>query len=66
METIVRFLCTQVSTYDRDDWKKLRKSMAFLKETIDDAGIIGAADLSSIFTWIYVFYVVNSDMKSQT
>ena len=65
METIVRFLCTQVSKYDRDDWKKLRRGLAFLKETIGDARIISATDLSSIFTWIDVSYIVNSDTKIQ-
>ena len=66
LETAISFLCTRVSKSNLDDWKKLRRVIAFIKCTIDDARIIGAHDLKSIFTWIDAAYAVNSDMRSQT
>ena len=66
LETAVSYLCTRVSKSDLDDWKKLRRVIAFIKATIDDKRIIGASSLSSIFMWIDAAYAVNPDMKSQT
>ena len=66
LETAVGLLCTRVSKSDEDDWKKLRRVIAFVKPTINDVMIIGASDLSNIFTWIDADYAVNADMKSQT
>ena len=66
LETAVSYLCTRVSKSDLDDWKKLRRVIAFIKVTIDDKRIIGASHLSSIFMWIDAAYAVNPDMKSQT
>ena len=40
--------------------------MAFIKGTIDDCRIIGATDLTKIFTWIDAACAVNPDMMSQT
>ena len=51
---------------DEDDWKKLRRVITYVKNTIDDCRIIGATDLTKIFTWIDAAYAVNPDMKSQT
>ena len=61
-----KFLCTRVSKSDEDDWKKLRRVIAFIKATIEDIRIIGANSLTDIFTWIDAAYAVNYDMKSQT
>jgi hypothetical protein len=66
LETAIGFLCTRVDKSDTDDWKKLRRVIAFIKNTIDDCRIIGATDLTKIFTWIDAAYAVNPDMKSQT
>ena len=59
-------MCTRVSKSDEDDWTKLRRLIAFIQCTIDDVRIIGADDLTKIFTWIDAAYAVNPDMKSQT
>lgn len=66
LETAISFLCTRVSKSNLDDWKKLRRVIAFIKCTIDDVRIIGAHDLKSIFTWIDAAHAVNADMRSQT
>ena len=66
LETAIGFLCTRVSKSDEDDWKKLRRVIAYVQATIDDIRIIGASSLSQIFTWIDAAYAVTSDMKSQT
>ena len=58
LETAVSYLCTRVSKSDLDDWKKLRRLIAFVKVTIDDVRIIGANDLASIFMWIDAAYAV--------
>ena len=66
LETAVSFICTRVSKSDGDDWKKLRRTLVLVKCTIDDVMIIGAENLTKIFTWIDAAYAVNYDMKSQT
>ena len=66
LETSVSCLCTRVSKSDEDDWKKLRRVIAFIKATIEDIRIIGANGLIKIFTWIDAAYAFNYGMKSQT
>ena len=66
LETAIGFLCTRVDKSDTDDWRKLRRVIAFVKCTLDECRIIGATDLTKIFTWIDAAYAVNPDMKSQT
>ena len=66
LETSIGHLCTRVTKSDEDDWKKLRRIIAWIKCTIDDPRIIGASNLSEIFTWIYAAYAVHDDITSQT
>ena len=66
LETAVGFLCTRVSKSDDMDWKKLRRTIAFIRGTIDDVRIIGADSLSKMYTWVDAAYGVTADMKSQT
>ena len=66
LETSVAFLCTRVTKSDEDDWKKLRRVLAYIKCTINDKRVIGASDLTKISTWIDAAYAVNHDMRSQT
>ena len=65
LETDVSYLCTRVSKSDFDDWKKLRRIIAFIKVTINEKRVIGAKSLSSMFTWVDAAHAVNPDMKSQ-
>ena len=41
----VSFLCIRVKSPDIDDWKKLRRLIFFMKQTIDDNRMIGADNL---------------------
>ena len=66
LEKAVSYLCTIVSKSDLDDWKKLRRVIAFIKVTINDEKIFGTSNLSSIFMWLDASYVVNSDMQRKT
>ena len=66
IEPLVSHICTQVTKCDEDCWKKLRRISAGRKCTIDDNNIIGASDLSIIFTWIDAVYIVHNGMMSQT
>ena len=66
LETAVSFLCTRVTKSDEDDWLKLRRVIAYVQCTLNDTRIIGASDLTQIFTWIDAAYAVNPDMRSQT
>ena len=67
IETAVAYLCTGVSNSTNDDWKKLRRLIAFLKHTINDVRVIGANSLQELYTWIDAAYGVhNADMKSHT
>ena len=64
LEPVVRYHCTQVTKNDEDDWKKLRRFIAWVKSTIDNKRLIGATDLSKNFTYIDAAYAVHDDMMS--
>ena len=66
IEPAIAYLCTRVSKSSTDDWKKLRRVLAFLKWTIDDVRIIGAQTLQDFYTWVDAAYGVHDDMKSHT
>ena len=42
LETLVSFLTMRVTKSDVDDWKKLKRDLTFVKNTIKDKIIIGA------------------------
>ena len=42
-ERAIIFLCARISKSDKDDWKNLRRVIAFVKATIDYVRIIGAS-----------------------
>ena len=66
LETAIAYSCTRVSKIDEDDWKKLRRVIVFIQCSIEDIRIIGADDLTKIFTWTNETYAVNPDMKGKT
>ena len=51
---------------DEDDWKKLRRVVQYLKQTIDDVRVIGCDSLDSLYTWVDATYGVWLNMRSQT
>ena len=62
----VDFLCTRVKSPDVEDWKKLKRLISFLHQTIDDIRIIGADDLLKMQTFIDFSHAVHEDMKGHT
>jgi hypothetical protein len=66
IETAISFLCTRVSRSDENDWKKLKRLLQFLSQTIDDVRVIAADDLSKLFTWVDASYAIHHDMKGHT
>jgi hypothetical protein len=66
IETTIAFLCTRVAAPTDQDWKKLRRLLQFLNQTIDDIRIVAADDLSALFTWIDAAYAVHPNMRSHT
>ena len=66
IETAVTFLTTRVSSPTSDDWKKLRRVIIYLSNTIDDIREIGCDNLHHLFTWVDAAFVVHPNMRSQT
>ena len=56
----------RVSKSEDDDWWKLKRLLACLKNTVDDVRVIGKTSLTQILTWIDASFAVHSDMKSHT
>ena len=66
IETVISFLTTRVDKSDKDDWKKLKRVIQYLKQRIDDVRVIGCDNLKGLYTWIDAAYRVWLNMKSQT
>ena len=66
IETAVAFLTTRVADPTTDDWKKLRRVLLYLQNTIDDIRIIGCDDLDHVFMWVDAAFAVHPNMRSQT
>ena len=66
LETLVSFLTMRVTKSDVDDWKKLKRGLKFVKNTIEDKRIIGAKTLTDLYTWIDAAYSVHNNMRGHT
>ena len=66
IEMAISYLTTRVNKSDVDDWKKLKRVIQYLRQTIDDVRIIGCNDLKSLYTWVDAAYGVWLNMRSQT
>ena len=66
IETLISFLSTRVSKSTVDDWNKLKRGLTFVKNTIDEARIIGAQSLTDLYTWIDTDYAVHAKIRGQT
>jgi hypothetical protein len=64
IQTAVAFLCTRVKTPDCDDYKKLGRTMKYLRGTIDLPLMLEADNLHIIKWWVDASYAVHPDMKS--
>jgi hypothetical protein len=65
-QTAVAFLCTQVKSPDVDDWKKLKRTMKYLRGTADPPLTLEAGDMSILKWWIDASFATHTNMKSHT
>jgi hypothetical protein len=66
LQTAVAFLCTRVASSDDDDYKKLKKVIQYIRDTIHLPLVLGW-DESGILVWsIDAAFAVHMDMKSHT
>jgi hypothetical protein len=66
VQTAVAFLTTRVKAPDKDDYRKLRRAMQYLRGSIDLVLTLEADDLHLLKWWIDASYAVHPDMKSHT
>jgi hypothetical protein len=66
IQTAVAFLTTRVKAPDKDDYKKLRRCMQYLRGTIDLILTLEADDFHVVKWWVDASYAVHPDMKSHT
>lgn len=62
----ITFLCTRVSKRTKNDWRKLKRVLQSVNQTIDRKIIIGASSLTELFTWVDTTIAAHTDMRSQT
>jgi hypothetical protein len=62
----VAFLCTRVKDPDADDYKKLGRTMKYLRGTLNMPLTLEADDLQIMKWWVDASYAVHNDMKSHT
>ena len=64
--TPISYLCTRAKEPDIEDWKKLKRLLCFLKQTINEERIIGAKDLHKMQTFIDSSHAVHENMRGHT
>ena len=47
-------------------WKKLRRFISYLNQTVEDVKNIGGFDLTEFFTWVDFSYDEHPNIRSQT
>lgn len=65
VQTAVDFLCTRVKQPDEDDWKKLRRCMAYLRGTQEMITTL-SMETNILKVWIDASFAVHPNMQSQT
>jgi len=66
IEPSIAYLCTRVKRCTVSDWRKLKRLLCWIKQTIDDVRIIEAKNLTDLYTWIDASYAVHTNMRGQT
>ena len=67
MKTALSYLCKRVTKPNEKDWKKLKRLLCFVNQTIDDVLILGADSLSILRTWVDASFAVHPEtMRSHT
>jgi hypothetical protein len=66
LQTAVAYLCTRVASSDEDDYKKLKRVIQYIRDTIHLPLVLGW-DESGILVWsIDASFAVHMDMRSHT
>jgi hypothetical protein len=66
IQTAVAFLCTRVKDPDMDDYKKLSRTMKYLRGTLYMPLVLEADNVRLIKWWVDASFAVHPDMKSHT
>lgn len=67
LKTALSYLCKRVTTPNEKDWKKLKRLLCFVHQTIHDPLILGAESLNVLRTWVDASFAVHPDnMRSHT
>ena len=62
----MELLTTSVAKSNVDDWKKLRRCISYLNQTVDNVRTIRVFNFTDLFAWVDVSYSVHTKMLSQT
>lgn len=62
----IAFLTSRCACADQDDWKKLKRLLTYLRDTIDMQLILQADSMNVIKWWVDAAYGVRHDFRSQT
>lgn len=62
----ISFLTSRCTKTDVDDWKKLKRLLIYLRDTVDLALILSADNMSVVKWWVDAAYGVRADYRSQT
>jgi hypothetical protein len=62
----IAFLSSRVTIADKDDWKKLKRLLQYLNNTIDMPLTLSIDNLSIVKTWVDASYAIHHDMRSHT
>jgi hypothetical protein len=66
LQTAVAFLTTRVKDPDVDDYKKLRRTMGYLRGTLQMPMTLEADNAHNVKWWVDASFAVHPDMKSHT
>ena len=66
IQTAIAFLCTRVKDPDVDDWKKLKRVLGYIKDTIFLPLTIGWDGTGNIYWYVDASFAVHNNMRSHT
>ena len=61
----ISFLTSRVTKADIDDWKKLRRLLSYINNTLDLVLTLSATNMNVVKWWVDAAYAVRDDFKSQ-
>ena len=66
LHTAVEFLCTRLQKPDTDDYKKLSRTLKYLRTTAGLPLILGMYGTNTVSWWVYGAFAIHNDIKSPT